>query len=71
MAKVIKQAIGKNGKSIGSWNESPIFSTLIYGIKFPDGNSNSKKCATNIIANNLRLMVWHLYQTIPPPNNIK
>jgi len=36
MAKVMKQAIGKDGKPVGSWNENPILSTLVYDVEFPD-----------------------------------
>jgi len=39
MVNAVKQAIGKDDKSIGSWNESTILSTHIYNIETPDGTT--------------------------------
>ena len=51
MAKVVKQALDKEDQMIGSWNENPILSTLVYDVEFPDGTT--KIYAANVIAENL------------------
>ena len=51
MAKVVRRAIGEDGKVIGSPNDNPILNTLIYDVEFTDGVT--KQYAANFIAENI------------------
>ena len=51
MDKVLRKSVDENGQVIGAHNENPLLNTLVYNIKFPDGDV--KKYAANIIAENV------------------
>ena len=51
MAKVLRKSVNENGQVIGAHNENTLLNTLVYDVKFPDGDV--KKYAANLIAKNV------------------
>ena len=51
IARVVRRAVGSNGKVIGNWNVNPILNTLVYKYEFDDGTI--KEYAANVIASNI------------------
>ena len=51
MAKVLSKSVDENGQVIGAHNDNPLLNTLVYDVKFPDGDV--KKYAANLIAENV------------------
>ena len=51
MARVLRRSVDENGQVIGAHINNPHLSTLVYDVKFPDGDV--KKYATNLIAENI------------------
>ena len=51
MAKVSKRTVGPDGRTIGTYDENPLRSTMVYDVEFPDGEV--KEYAANVIAENL------------------
>ena len=51
MAKFIGRTVGPDGKTVGTFNDTPIFNLIVYDVEFPDGEF--KEYAANIIAENM------------------
>ena len=51
MAKVRGRTFGPDGKTIGTFNDTPIFNLIIYDVEFFDGEV--KEYAVNVIAENM------------------
>ena len=51
MAKVLRKSVDENVQVIVTHNENPLLNTLVYNVKFPDGDV--KKYAANLIAKNV------------------
>ena len=49
--KVIKRALGPDGRAVGSYNDDDKLNSLIYELEFPDGQV--KEYAANVIAENM------------------
>ena len=47
--KVKRHALGPDGRTMGSWSDNPIMNSMIYEVKFPDGQV--KEYGANNIAN--------------------
>ena len=55
MAKVSGRTVGPDGKTIGTFHDTPIFNSIVYDVDFPDGEV--KEYAANVIAENMLLQV--------------
>ena len=51
MAKVSGRTVGPDGKTIGTFHDTPIFNSIVYYVDFPDGEV--KEYAANVIAENI------------------
>jgi len=51
MGKVVRRALGPDGRTAGTYDENPILNSVIYEVEFPDGIS--KEYAANVIADNM------------------
>ena len=51
LAKVIRQAVDKNGTTIGNHTVNLLLNTLLYDVEFPDGAV--RRYAANMIAENV------------------
>ena len=51
MAKVRRRTFGPDGKTIGTFNDTPIFNLIVYDVEFSDGKV--KEYAVNVIAENM------------------
>ena len=51
MAKVSGITVGPDGKTIGTFHDTPIFNSIVYDVDFPDGEV--KEYAANVIAENM------------------
>ena len=51
LAKVVRRAVDKDGRLIGSFDKNPMLNTLVYEVQFPDGTL--KHYSANIIAENI------------------
>ena len=51
LARVVRTAVGSDGKVIGEYNDNPVLNTLIYECEFPDGTV--KEYAANQIAESI------------------
>ena len=48
ISKVIRRAVDKHGKLIGTYNDNPILNSRLYEVEFPDGEV--KEFSANILA---------------------
>ena len=55
MAKVRVITVGPDGETIGNFNDTPIFNSIIYDVEFSDGKV--KKYAANVFSKNILLQV--------------
>ena len=51
MAKVSGRTVGPDGKTIGTFHDTPIFNSIVYDVEFPD--VEVKEYAANVIAKNM------------------
>jgi hypothetical protein len=49
--KVVRRALGPDGKTTGSYADNPILNSIVYEVEFPDGQT--KEYAANTIAENM------------------
>jgi hypothetical protein len=55
--KVKRRSVDDNGKTIGTYSDNPIMNSIVYEVKFPDGEL--KEYAANILAENMVCQVDH------------
>jgi hypothetical protein len=55
--KLKRRSIDDNGKTIWTFSDNPIMSSIVYEIEFPDGEL--KEYAANILAENMFSQVDH------------
>ena len=53
--KVVRRALGPDGKTTGSYADNPILNLIVYEVEFPDGQM--KEYAANTIAENMLLQI--------------
>ena len=53
--KVVRRAMGPDGKVTGTYDDNPILNTVLYDIEFPDGQV--REYAANVIAENMLTQV--------------
>ena len=58
MAKFRGRAVGPDGKTIGTFHDTPIFNSVVYYVDFPDGEI--KEYTANVIAEKccFKLTMW-------------
>ena len=57
MGKVVRRALGPDGKVSGEYNDNPLQNSIVYEVEFPDGQV--KEYAANVIAQNMLTQVDH------------
>ena len=50
-AQILHQSLDPTGWSVGTYHKNPILNTLVYDVKFPDGEV--KEYSSNVISENL------------------